>query len=77
MPYHMMKSNQKWLKKTKILVDKIQERILLYPLFLIYKNKSMKTSKKISEKQIKLVDKILKVGIIERVKKLRVRWSRG
>ena len=31
----------------------------------------MKTSKKISEKQIKLVDKILKVGIIERVKKLR------
>ena len=31
----------------------------------------MKTSKKISEKQIKLVDRILKVGIIERVKKLR------
>ena len=31
----------------------------------------MKTSKKISEKQVKLVDKILKVGIIERVKKLR------
>ena len=29
----------------------------------------MKISKKISEKQIKLVDKILKVGIIERVKK--------
>ena len=37
----------------------------------------MKTSKKISEKQIKLVDKIVKTGIIERVKKLRVRWSRG
>ena len=31
----------------------------------------MKNKKKISEKQIKLVDKILKVGIIERVKKLR------
>ena len=31
----------------------------------------MKNQKKISEKQIKLVDKILKVGIIERVKKLR------
>ena len=29
----------------------------------------MKTSKKISEKQIKLVDRILKVGIIERVEK--------
>ena len=29
----------------------------------------MKTSKKISEKQIKLVDKILKAGIIERVEK--------
>ena len=29
----------------------------------------MKTSKKISEKQIKLVDKIVKVGIIERVEK--------
>ena len=37
----------------------------------------MKTSKKISEKQIKLVDKIVKVYIIERVEKLRVRWSRG
>ena len=37
----------------------------------------MKTSKKISEKQIKLVDKIVKVGIIERVDKLKVRWSRG
>ena len=37
----------------------------------------MKTSKKISEKQIKLVDKAEKVGIIERVEKLRVRWSRG
>ena len=37
----------------------------------------MKISKKISEKQIKLVDKILKAGIIERVKKLTVRWSRG
>ena len=37
----------------------------------------MKTSKKISEKQIKLVDKIVKVGIIERVGKLTVRWSRG
>ena len=37
----------------------------------------MKTSKKISEKQIKLVDKIVKVGIIERVEKLKVRWSRG
>ena len=37
----------------------------------------MKNQKKISEKQIKLVDKILKVGIIERVKKLKVRWSRG
>ena len=31
----------------------------------------MKNKKKISEKQIKLVDKIQKVGIIERVKKLR------
>ena len=29
----------------------------------------MKTSKKISEKQIKLVDKIVKVYIIERVEK--------
>jgi len=37
----------------------------------------MKNQKKISEKQIKLVDKILKVGIIERVDKLKVRWSRG
>ena len=37
----------------------------------------MKTSKKISEKQIKLVDKILKAGIIERVEKAQVRWSRG
>ena len=37
----------------------------------------MKNKKKISEKQIKLVDKIQKVGIIERVDKLKVRWSRG
>ena len=31
----------------------------------------MKTSNKISEKRVKLVDKVEKVGIIERVKKLR------
>ena len=37
----------------------------------------MKSSDKISEKQVKLVDKILKVGIIERVEKAQVRWSRG
>ena len=71
MPYHMMKSNQKWLKKTKILVDEIQERILFISSLSYYKNQSMKNKKKISEKQIKLVDKIVKVGIIERVKKLR------
>lgn len=46
----MMKSNQKWLKKTKILVDEIQERVLLYPLFLIIETNLWKTSKKISEK---------------------------
>ena len=37
----------------------------------------MKTSKKFQKKQIKLVDKIVKVGIIERVEKAQVRWSRG
>ena len=37
----------------------------------------MKTSNKISEKRVKLVDKVEKVGIIERVEKLKVRWSRG
>ena len=37
----------------------------------------MKTSKKFQKKQIKLVDKVEKVGIIERVDKLTVRWSRG
>ena len=37
----------------------------------------MKTSNKISEKRVKLVDKIKKVYIIERVEKLKVRWSRG
>ena len=37
----------------------------------------MKTSKKFQKKQIKLVDKNLKVGIIERVEKAQVRWSRG
>ena len=37
----------------------------------------MKTSKKFQKKQIKLVDKIVKVGIIERVDKLTVRWSSG
>ena len=42
-----------------------------------YIKKSMKSSDKISEKQVKLVDKIKKVYIIERVEKLRVRWSRG
>ena len=33
----------------------------------------MKTSKKFQKKQIKLVDKIVKVGIIERVEKAQVR----
>ena len=39
--------------------------------FLLYKYKFMKTSNKISEKRVKLVDKVEKVGIIERVEKLR------
>ena len=69
MLYHMMKSNQKWLKKIKISAEEIQERISFILSFLLYKNKSMKISNKISEKQVKLVDKIKKVYIIERVEK--------
>ena len=69
MLYYMMKSNQKWLKKIKISAEEIQERISFILSFLLYKNKSMKISNKISEKQVKLVDKIKKVYIIERVEK--------
>ena len=65
----MMKSNQKWLKKIKISAEEIQERISFILSFLLYKNKSMKISNKISEKRVKLVDKSEKVYIIERVEK--------
>ena len=37
----------------------------------------MKNQQKNFRKKIKLVDKILEVGIIERVEKAQVRWSRG
>ena len=41
-------------------------------------NMQEKIKTKISEKNFsQVLDKILKVGIIERVEKLKVRWSRG
>jgi len=58
---------------------KLKEKIGISSLFVSKsrKNITKKINKKFYKKSEKPVDKRQKVGIIERVEKLRVRWSRG
>ena len=57
----------------------MKEKIGISSLFVSKsrKNITKKINKKFYKKSEKPVDKVKKVGIIERVEKLRVRWSRG